>query len=42
MAKIMTIPKVSKGFGRHQKGEDDIVSTYPNADVAVKSLLKRL
>lgn len=38
----MTIQKVTKGFGRYQKGEDVIVCTYPNADEAVKSLLKSL
>ena len=38
----MRIQAVKKGFGRYQKGEDVIVGTYPNADMAVKALLKSL
>ena len=38
----MKIQTVKNGFGRHQAGEDMIVSTYPNADTAVKALLKSL
>ena len=38
----MAISKVTKGLGRHQKGEDKIVCTYPNADKAVKAILDRL
>jgi len=38
---IVAISKVSKGFGKFQKGEDVIVCTYPNADKAVESILKR-
>lgn len=38
----MGIPLVKKGIGRYQKGEDKIVSTYPNADAAVDALLNRL
>jgi len=28
------------GFGKYQKGENDIVDTYTNADLAVKAMLK--
>ena len=38
----MGIPLVKKGIGRYEKGEDKIVSTYPNADAAVDALLNRL
>ena len=38
----MSIAVVKKGLGRHQKGEDQIVCTYPNADKAVEAILKRL
>ena len=38
----MAIAKVTNGIGRTQKGEDKIMCTYPNADKAVKALLKRL
>jgi len=38
----MAISKVTKGFGRYQKGEDAIACTYPNADKAVQAILKRL
>ena len=37
MSKIET----TNGLGKYQKGEDDIVCTYPNADQAVKAILKR-
>ena len=37
MVKIQT---VTKGFGRYQNGENDIVATYANADLAVKAMLK--
>ena len=38
----MTISKATSEFGRYQKGEDVIACTYPNADKAVKAILKRL
>jgi len=38
----LAISKVSNGFGRYQRGENDIACTYPNADKAVKAILKRL
>ena len=28
------------GFGRYQKGEDEIACTFANADLAVKAMLK--
>jgi len=34
------IQVVKSGFGKYQKGEGDIVSTYANADLAVKAILK--
>lgn len=37
-----TIQKVTSGFGKSQPGEDVIVCTYPNADEAVKDILKSL
>ena len=42
MVNTVAISKVTKGFGGYQKGEDVIVCTYPNADKAVKAILKRL
>lgn len=38
MSKIET----TKGFGKYQKGEDEIECTYVNADKAVEAILKRL
>ena len=38
----MGIAKVTNGFGKFQKGENVIACTYPNADKAVQSILKRL
>ena len=34
------IHTISQGFGKYQKGEDVIVHTYPDADKAVKAILK--
>ena len=39
---MTTILKVTKGFGKYQKGEDIIACTYPNADKAVEAILKSL
>ena len=36
----MVIQTVGHGFGKYQRGENDIVCTYPNADKAVKAILK--
>ena len=38
----MAIIMATKDADRIQKGEDKIVHTYPNADKAVKEILKRL
>ena len=38
----MAILKVVKGFGKYQKGEDEIVYTYRNAKEATKAILKSL
>jgi len=39
---LEAISKSNGGFGRYQKKEDIIDCTYPNADKAVKAILKRL
>ena len=38
----MTASKILYDLGKYQKGENDIEYTYPNADKAVRAILKRL